>query len=160
LRPYNAGEAATLLATLRLRQSRFDEAASALEVAFHEFTVDPWALLRFKEQAMELANELGSHSPVLARRMFDALDHPFALEAMRDQRFLTRSRLAQLADFRHLCRDAIAPLEAHVLWTDGFLTMRRACYEAIGDSRLGVAKRRGVAGRATSVRTLSVRAHR
>jgi spermidine synthase len=141
LRHDNAGEAATLLATLRLRQARFDEAASALDVAFREYSVDPWALLRLKQRAIDLANELGSHSPALARRMFDALGRPFALEAMREQRFSSRSSLAQLADFRHLCRDAVDPLEAHVPWTGAFLTLRRNCYEAIGDSRLAVATR-------------------
>ena len=41
LRAYNAGEADTLLGELRYRQSRFDDAAAALERAFQEYRRSP-----------------------------------------------------------------------------------------------------------------------
>ena len=56
LRAWQPAEADTILATLRFRQSRFDEAAAALESAIVRFRVDPWPVRRFKEKALVLAD--------------------------------------------------------------------------------------------------------
>lgn len=141
LRPYDAGEADTILAILRARQSRFDEAATALESAFAQYQKEPWALLSFKQRAIDLANDLGSRSPQLAGRMWRALDKPFAVEAMREQRWMARVRAAQLMDFKNVCRETLAPFEPQAPWTSEFLEARRACYEAHGDSRVEIAAR-------------------
>ncbi|HKC56710.1 MAG TPA: fused MFS/spermidine synthase [Vicinamibacterales bacterium] len=141
LRAVNAGEAETLLAVLRIQQMRLEDAATALERAFQEYQKNPWAVVQFKQKALELAEALGSGSPTLARRMFDALEPPFAVEAFDEQRLLTRTALARKADFKGLCRDAIGPLESHVPWTAPFLSTRRECYATIGDGRLAQATR-------------------
>ena len=141
LRALNAGEADTLLGQLRIRQSRFDEAALSLERAFQEYRNNPWAVVLYKQRALELAQALGVSNQALAHRMFDALRSPFALEALDEQRVLARTELARMADFKGLCRDAIAPLESHVLWAAGFLSIRRECYAVVGDSRLAQASR-------------------
>ena len=67
LRAYQPAEADTMLATLRLRQSRFDEAAAALESAFVRLRVDPWPVLRFKEKALVLADALSGARPRTSR---------------------------------------------------------------------------------------------
>jgi spermidine synthase len=147
LRAYDAGEADTILATLRHRQSRFDEAATALESAFGSYRKEPWALLRFKQQAIDLANDLAGRSPALAHRMWQALIEPLALDAMREPRRFARANLSQAIGFREACRETIEPFEPRVPWTDEFLTLRRTCYEAIGDLRLEDATRDLVAFR-------------
>lgn len=139
LRAYDAGEADTILATLRRRQARLDEAATALESALVHYQKGPWALLRFKQQAINLASDLGGRSPALARRMWQALNGPFAIEAMREQRWLARAGVSTAVGFKDVCREAIAPLEPRVPWTDEFLVLRRSCYEATTDPRLGKA---------------------
>jgi hypothetical protein len=141
LRAFNAGDARTLLAVLRIQQMRFEDAATALERAFQDYQETPWAMLRFKQRALELAETVGSRSPALARRMFDVLRTPFAVDALDEQRLMTRTALAQKADFKGLCRDAIGALEGHVPWTAAFLSVRRDCYAAVGDSRLAQATR-------------------
>ena len=134
LRAFNTGEGDTVLATLRMQEKRYDEAAPLLEHAFAEYQKSPWAILKYKQRALELAENLGSHNPAMARRMFDALGSPFSAAALDEQRNLTRTALAQSADFKGLCREAIRPLEAHVPWTAGFLAARRECYKASGDN--------------------------
>ncbi|PYR82264.1 MAG: hypothetical protein DMF87_02360 [Acidobacteria bacterium] len=42
-------------------------------------------------------------------------------------------------NFKGLCRDAITPLESPAVWTQDFLSARRDCYAATGDSRLAMA---------------------
>ncbi|MBI4486825.1 MAG: fused MFS/spermidine synthase [Acidobacteria bacterium] len=141
IRVYDAGEAEALLATLRFRQGRDEEAAAALEAAFHSFRTDPWTLLRFKEQAVGLTRPLADRTPALARRLFDALQPAFSLQSLESDRLVTAAFLSRRADFRGLCRDAIGRLEPKVPWTVDFLAMRRSCYEMVGDPRLAVATR-------------------
>ncbi len=141
LRMFDAGVADTLLAQLSVRQGRLDDATTALEHAFQQYQRVPWTGLGFKRRALDLADVVGSGNPALARRMFDALNRPFAVDALDDQRGLTRIALARRADFKGLCRDAIAPFEGNVPWTGPFLSERRDCYATVGDSRLAQATR-------------------
>ena len=139
LRPFNAGEADTLLGALRFQQMRFEDAATALEGAFQGYRNVPWGALRFKRRSLELAEAVGARNQALAHRLFDALQSPFAVDALNERRLLARTTLAQTADFKGLCRDAIGRLEDHVPWTGPFLSARRDCYAAVGDSRLAQA---------------------
>jgi tetratricopeptide (TPR) repeat protein len=141
LRTYQPGEAAALLATLHVRRGRLEEAASALEEAFEDFRAHPWALFRFKERAVALAGVIGAQSPGLAARMIEALERPFALRALQDERLRTIAMLTRRADFSRLCRETIGALEPHVPWTSAFLSLRRDCYQAVGDPRLDTATR-------------------
>jgi spermidine synthase len=141
LRTYQPGEAASILATLRFRQARFEDAAVALEAAFDDFRASPWALNRFEERAVTLADAVAARSPLLAARMFEALKFPFAVRALQDERLTEVANLTTGLNFKGLCREAVGALEPHALWTRSFLTLRRDCYLAIGDPRLAVATR-------------------
>jgi hypothetical protein len=141
VRTHDPGEADTLLATLRFRQGRDGEAVAALESAFVAFRSNPWPLLRFKEQAMALVRTIGNRAPALARRLFDTLQAPLALQALETERLVTAAFLARQADFTGLCRAAIGKLEPAVPWNGEFLEMRRRCYEAVGDPNAAVAAR-------------------
>jgi len=133
LRRFQPGEAATILAELRIRQSKVDEAAAALESAFHDFRVSPWAGFRFKLKALTLANVAAKLSGQVARRMFAALQEPFSVRAMEIDRLTTAAALARLIDFESLCQPLIAAAEPHVPWTLRFLSERRDCYQATRD---------------------------
>jgi spermidine synthase len=141
LRGYQPAEADTVLATLRLRQSRLDEAASALESAFARYRVDPWARLRFNQNALALVDVLAARDPKQARRLFDVLRQPFAVRAFEDRRLLTMVNLATRFDFKGACREPIGALEPYVPWSAIFLVMRRDCYQANNDPRLAAATR-------------------
>ena len=141
LRAYQPAEADTILATLRLRQSRLDEAVSALESAFVRYRVDPWPQLRFKQKALVVANVLTKRDPRSARRLFDALRQPFSVRAVDDARLLTMVDLAARFDFKGACREPMGALDPHVPWTVAFLEMRRDCYRANNDPRLATATR-------------------
>ena len=139
LRTYQPGEAAAILATLRFRQARFREAAAALETAFEDFRGNPWALTRFKERGLALAAAVAARDDLLAARMLDALKPPFALLAQQDARLASIATLTRVLNFKGLCRDAVGALEPHVPWTASFLKLRRDCYQAVRDPRLGLA---------------------
>jgi spermidine synthase len=141
LRPFQPGEADAILAELRIRQSRFDEAATALESSFREFRISPWAGFRFKLKALTLANVVAKHSPQVARRMYAALQEPFSVRAMEVDRLTTAAALSRMIDFEGLCRPVIAAAEPYVPWTFRFLAQRRECYDIVSDSRRTVAAR-------------------
>jgi hypothetical protein len=139
LRAVQPGEADVFLAALRVRQARYEEAAAALELAFDRFRADPWALPPIKLRAMELASEVAARGAGGSRRMFTALAEPLSLRALEDERLTARVMLTPVVDFKGLCRDAVGRLEPHVPWTESFLSLRRGCYDASGDPRLGAA---------------------
>ena len=141
LRVYQPAEADTLLATVRTRQSRLGEAASALASAFARYRVDPWPLLKYKQKALTLAAEVGGTDPATARGLFDALQQPFSVRSVDDMRVLTSAELSTKFDFRGECRGPIGALEPHAPWASAFLTMRRDCYAASLDPRLAAATR-------------------
>jgi spermidine synthase len=141
LRQSHPGEADAILATLRFRQGRFEDAAAALEAAFADFRDSPWALNRFKQRSVVLASAIAVRRPDLAARMFDGLKSPFAIRALEDERRASEANLTRLLDFKGQCRDAVTAFEPHVPWSRSFLTLRLDCYRAVGDPRLGAAIR-------------------
>ena len=136
LRQYQPAEADTVLATLRMRQSRFEDAAAALVSAFARLRVDPWPQMRFKQKALNLAAAVSAGQPATSRRLFDALKEPFSVLAADTTRMVTRAELSVRFDFRGACQEGIGGLEPHVPWTQAFLVMRRDCYQATSDPRL------------------------
>ena len=139
LRAYQPGEADTILAGLRMRQSRDEEAARGLEAAFRNFRVDPWATLRFKQKAVSLASDLADRGPAFGRRMYEAIKEPFAIVAINEERLTTAAHITRSFDFAARCRESLAQLEPYVPWNLPFLTLRRDCYQATSDPRLQTA---------------------
>ena len=130
-----------MLAALRVRQQRIEEATAALEAVFTRLRVDPWPLLRYKEKALDLANEITLVDPTMAKRLYDALSEPFSIRAADNDRLLMAAELSTRFDFHGACRAPVAALEPHVPWTKSFLTLRRDCYRETGDPRLARASR-------------------
>jgi spermidine synthase len=140
LRAFGTGEAEVLLATLRARQERFEDAAAALEEAFDRFRADPWALTLFKQRAIALAGTIALRSPQIAARMQQALIVPFAIRAVQDDRLVLLATLARRLGMGEACRDAVAALDP-APWTLAFLTSRRDCFRMSNDRRLAAAER-------------------
>ena len=141
LRPAHQTEADIVTAVLRVRQSRLDEAATAVASGLTRLRTDPWPPLRYKQQALELAGAIGARQPRSAKLLFDALAERFSVQAVDTLRQLTRVNLAVPLDFRGVCQVAIGGLEPHVPWSYPFLVMRRDCYQATNDARLPSALR-------------------
>jgi spermidine synthase len=141
LRAYQPAEADTILATLRLRQSRLDETAAALESAFMRLRADPWPMSKFKQRALTLAGMLTTRYPAASPRLFEALRQPLSLRALDELRLVIMTDLSNRFDFVGTCREPIGAIEPHVPWTAGFLGIRRDCYLATADPRLTTATR-------------------
>jgi hypothetical protein len=130
LRAYQPGEADALLATLRLQQRQLPEAAAAAEAALVRFRTDPWAMQRYMERAVQVAQIVVSRDQTLARRMFDALAQPLAVHAVEDRRRVALAEMTRQMDFRGLCGVAVGVMEPNVPWTESFLRLRSDCYQA------------------------------
>jgi len=141
LRAYDHGDADTIIAALRLQHSDVDGATGALEAAFHDFRVSPWATFRFKLKALVLANVVAKLSPKSARRMLAALGEPFSVRAMEVDRVTTAATISRMVDFKGLCAPLVGLSEPHVPWDLKFLVLRRDCYQLVGDPRLRRAER-------------------
>jgi spermidine synthase len=141
LRAHRPGEADVMLTALRLRQAKPAEAAVAIESALIRFRTDPWTMSRYMDRAVQLAQVVGGADPSMARRMFDALDQPFAVLASDEARLTTRAELTRRIDFPGLCRAAVTALEPHVPWVESFLRLRRDCYAVTNDPRQAAAER-------------------
>ena len=129
-----------MLATLRLRQKNVNAGAAAVESALTRFRTDPWTMTRYMDRAIQLAKLIGTNEPPLGRRMFAALEQPFAVYASEENRLVTRAEMTRQLDFPGLCGPAVGALEPHVPWTESFLRLRRDCYQATNNPLLPIAE--------------------
>ena len=136
LRGFQPAEADVILAGLRLRQSRMDEATDALVAACVRLRDDPWPHLRFKQETLSLGAALGRGNPARARRVFDALRLPYAVHSIDETRLIALAELTREFDFPGHCAEAVGAFEPHPPWTADFLTLRRDCYQVSRDPRL------------------------
>jgi hypothetical protein len=141
LRAHEPAEADILVAALRLRQGRIQEAAAALEAALIRLRTDPWPVLSLKQKAVDLVEPIAARDGVAARRLFDALREPFAVRAVEVPRLMALAGLSRRLDFAGLCRVPIGALEPAPPWNAFTLTLRRDCYQATNDPRLAAAAR-------------------
>jgi hypothetical protein len=72
-------EADVILATLRTRERRYDQAAALVAGALVSLRTDAWPQQEFTAKAVSLAIELARTSPERARAMHSALSQPFAV---------------------------------------------------------------------------------
>ena len=159
LREYEPGEADTLLAILRMREGKFEEAATALEAALVRLRTDPWPLVGFKRTALTLTSLIANERPAVGRRLFDALAKPFAVESVNDDRLAFALDMAMRVDFAALCRTPIDAAEPHVIWNEPFLRRRLDCYRVTNDPRLAIATRDLREFLSREPRSISIRAH-
>jgi hypothetical protein len=100
------------------------------------YRTDPWPLSGVMRRALELAQDLALRDATFARALFDALEAPFSVELLTQERLMLRARVGFGLDFNGLCVSALAPLEPHVPWEQDLLESRLRCYEWNEDAQL------------------------
>ena len=143
LRAWQPIESDVLVARLRWRQNRLDEATTALERAFREYRSNPWPMPLFMYRAIELAQAISRQSSdgACARRLHAALSEPFAVRLWDQVRRAAGYNVALDTLDSALLRQSIESFEPHVPWRRSFLEKRALCYELFGDRRVGRARR-------------------
>jgi spermidine synthase len=140
LRAHQPAEADAVLAQLRFRQGRAEEALRALLLAIERHRVDPWPRHEVMLRALQLARELAFQRPGAGPVLVDALAEPFAARAIDEERLGAAFEIATGLGMVPQCVRTVAAFEPWVPWRRGFLERRLACYEAAGDPRAPAAK--------------------
>jgi hypothetical protein len=134
LRATSPGEYDAIVARLRLRQGRLEEAAASFEELFVGLRENPWPMVRLVRAALEETSELVRRDARLAPRMYQALREPFALRVLDDlRRWIALG--AAMAMQGTECVDAVGVFEPDVPWDEGFLRSREECYRRANDPR-------------------------
>ena len=122
-------EADLIVATLRMRQNRLDEATALLNRSLIGYRRTAWPQPNVMEPAFQLALDLAHTSPQRARAIFDAMAQPFAAMQHENSRVMVRIAVAPLFD---RCGPqtiaALRAVEPHPAWTHEMLTIRANCY--------------------------------
>jgi spermidine synthase len=133
-------EADVLLARLRWRQGRMEEAVQALERAFQAYRKDPWPLAVLVRNSFAVVLDIASRDAALASRLEESLAQPFSLFLLDDERRLIRLEVASRLDASRYAR-AVEDMEPDVPWRRPILERRAQAYAATGNSRASVARR-------------------
>ena len=128
LRPIKPAEAAAILARLRLRQDKQQEAAAALETAFVAYRSDPWSWPFVMSLAIESAKELTAKNSATIGLIREALSKPFALSMFDDNRNATLLALDMVQKLDSGCTEILRPYEPYVPWREELLSWRARCY--------------------------------
>jgi predicted membrane-bound spermidine synthase len=139
LRADQPAEADAVLAILRARQGRFEEATGLLESALARLRIDPWPAGTRLRAALGSAGPIADSDPRLARRLYDALGAPFAVEVLEEERIATRFDLGTRIGAP--CAEILSPYEPNLVWQEWFLRERLACYEREQDPATEAARR-------------------
>ncbi len=122
-----------ILAMLRTRQERYDEATDLLRRAFLSYRRSPWPDDELMGKSFELAVELARTDPGRARILYEALSRPFAAMQHESNRRFTRIVLAPLFDkCGPRAIEALQVMEPYPIWQRHILTIRANCYALAG----------------------------
>lgn len=122
-------EADLVLATLRNKQNRLDEATALLTRSFLGYRSTPWPSPQVMENAFDLALVLARTSPQRAHALYVALDKPFAARQHESSRLFCRIVIAP--QFDRCGPSAIGSLiavEPYPIWQHDILAIRANCY--------------------------------
>ena len=133
-------EADVLLARLRWREGRLEEATQALENAFRKYREDPWPLAVLVRNSFAVVLDIASRDAALASRLEESLAHPFALALLDEERCLIRLELASRLEASRYAR-ALEEMEPDVPWRRPILERRAQAYAATGNPLAPVARR-------------------
>jgi len=129
-------DALLLMATLRAKQQRWDEATSLLHRAFVATRTDPWADTKALTNALDAALVVARTDPRRARVLHDALAQELVTKLMNTRR---QYALIAIAPFFDRCGAktiaALHAVEPHPFWDGNMLTVRANCYALANDPR-------------------------
>ncbi|MEQ9324253.1 MAG: hypothetical protein RIF41_34135, partial [Polyangiaceae bacterium] len=129
LRTLQPVEADAVLARLRYAQDDPVGAWEALERAIVRYRTEPWASSRVMTGALPHAVGVATARPELARRIYDALGTPFAVNSLHYLRVQQRLEIALLLDDPSLCVNAVREVGTPFPWYQRALEQRVSCYE-------------------------------
>ncbi|HUJ15154.1 MAG TPA: fused MFS/spermidine synthase [Thermoanaerobaculia bacterium] len=139
LRAWEPIDADAVLARLRYRERRLDEATALLERVFAACRNDPWAAVDTIGRSLDLAVTI-ANTHAYAARLFHALDVPFAAGQWEDARKYDRALISrQMEGCGPHTIAALRELEPWPPWRKDILGMRFNCY---GDTTLSDLKAR------------------
>ncbi len=133
-------EAAAILARLRFRQGRLEDAALLLRDALTRYRSTPWPDQQVMWRGIRLGAILAERDRTLAQRMSEVLGEPFAARQNDQGRAIERIHAA-------FCAGGCAPetiaalraVEPHAPWQRDLLLLRRDCYGKAGLAPLAAA---------------------
>jgi len=137
LRPWSETATESILAQLRERQKRYDEAAAHAKRAFELYRNDPWADMLTMGRLFDTASSIAIHDRKYAPMMYDAIDKPFAAGQWGDARNYYRVFIG--ASIRPCGKEMLAALgdiEPYPQWRDNVLHARYDCYRQAGATDL------------------------
>lgn len=145
LAPHAPVTALAVRARLRARLGDVAGSADLLARAFETAREHPWVHRPLLGRALDLAVQVTAQSAQAGdrtpgRRLFDALEEPFSVRLLDEDRRRARLEIARWTAFEDLCAEALSAFEPHVPWEERFLRLRRDCYRAAGDPRTETAE--------------------
>lgn len=133
-------EAAAILARLRIRQGRLEEASLLLQDALTRYRATPWPQQDVMWRGIRSAALVAERDRAQAQRIAALLDQPFAARQNDQKRAIERIHAAYSAGG---CGPetitALRAVEPHVPWQRDLLLLRRDCYGKAGLAPLAAA---------------------
>jgi spermidine synthase len=126
-------EGGYIVAALRAKQGRHDEATELLRRVFVNYRRSAWPDQELMAGSFELAVELARTDPKRARVLYDALARPFAAMQHENSRRFARIVIAPLFDqCGPRAIEALQVMEPYPVWQRQVLTIRANCYALAG----------------------------
>jgi hypothetical protein len=135
VRPLEAG---AVLTHWHVQNGNLDSATAALHAALVGLRDDPWPWPPLMRRALGLASPLAQADSSLAPVLLTALDEPFAVHLLNDNRRFERLAVANEIGLKEII-EALDEYEPYVPWTWNFLANRAQWYNTVGHDRAVVA---------------------
>jgi spermidine synthase len=131
LRPMKPIEADAIVARLRFRQGKVDDAVNALTSALVGYRRDPWPWPIILAYALDVARGVATDKPETLPAVRAALSEPFAVRMFDEMRSGILLSFATLHEPDDSCADALSAFEPDVPWQLPTLTWRAQCYARV-----------------------------
>jgi hypothetical protein len=133
-------EADAMLARLRVRQGRLDEAVPPLVAALVAHRTDPWPAAGTIALALDLLVEIATRAPAHIPALSGAIVEPFVTRADEEERVSAMADLVNRTERAQSCPALLRAMGPHFPWSESWLRLRAECYGALRDPRLAAAQ--------------------
>ncbi|HNB69694.1 MAG TPA: fused MFS/spermidine synthase [Acidobacteriota bacterium] len=126
-------EAQAILARLRWRQGRLDEATAALESVFQVYHSNPWPSLWLMTRTVGVAESVAKSDPgkQFARRLYTALKTPFCAYLINETRLSAQLEIARYVEDKALLVETFTAYEPNFPWQASYLVERYQLYREL-----------------------------